>query len=57
MFFKKKEKAPMVFVIKSDEVDETLLESIKKQLSPAFPDKNVAVVCIAPNEDMYAITG
>ena len=57
MFLKKKEKAPMVFVIKSDELDEELMNKIRSELKTAFPDKKIAVVGLAPEDDMYAITG
>jgi hypothetical protein len=53
----KKEKTPMVFVLKSDDVDAELIDKFKKELQTAYPDKRIALVCIAPDEDMYAITG
>jgi hypothetical protein len=57
--FKKKtlEKAPYIIVIKSDDMDQALLERFKKELAPAFPDKSVAVVCIGLNEDLYCVKG
>jgi hypothetical protein len=57
MFGKKKELTPMVFVIKSDELDTVLIKKIQQQLKDAFPDKRIAVVGLATDEDMYAITG
>lgn len=56
MLFKKKTKVPMIIVIKSDDLDKDTLKEIREQLAPAFPDNNVAIVCIAPGEEMYAIT-
>jgi hypothetical protein len=57
MFFKKKEKTPMVFVIKSDEIDEALIAKFKKELQEAYPDHRIALVGLSPSDDMYAITG
>ena len=47
----------MVFVIKSDDIDEAQLDKFKKELQIAHPDKRIALIAIAPEEDMYAISG
>lgn len=57
MFFKKKEKTPMVFVIKSDEIDQALLDKFKKELQTAYPDKRIALLGVGREEDVYAISG
>ena len=55
MFGKKKE--PMVFVIKSDDLDDAVIQKIKKELKEVYPDKRIAVIGVANDEDVYAISG
>lgn len=46
---------PLIFVIKSDDMDEKTIETVREQLKPAFPNKRVAIVCIGKDEDFYAV--
>lgn len=57
----KKKRVPMIFVLKSDDVDaghlERFKEELRKELERTYTDKKIAIVAVGRDDDFYSING